>query len=60
MNRISATMALFICRCGLFAEQPFCDGSHRATEDEAEDVVYRYEAVGEGHRMVKALEFRGG
>lgn len=53
-------MALFICRCGLFAEQPFCDGSHRATEDEAEDVVYRYEAVGEGHRMVKALEFRGG
>lgn len=34
---------LFICRCGLSSEQPLCDGSHRATEDEGDGVVYRYD-----------------
>lgn len=46
---------LFICQCGLSSERPLCDGSHRATEDEDEGVVYRYDE-GDGRRIVEGLE----
>jgi CDGSH-type Zn-finger protein len=43
---------LYVCRCGLSAKQPLCDGSHRRTEDETDGVVYRYDPDGNDERRV--------
>lgn len=33
----------WICMCGLGKNKPFCDGSHKQTQDEISGKLYRYE-----------------
>jgi CDGSH-type Zn-finger protein len=33
---------IYVCQCGLSDSKPLCDGSHNATTDEEDGVVYKY------------------
>ncbi len=33
-----------VCQCGLSDDYPFCDGTHRQTHDEADELLYQYDA----------------
>ncbi|EMA63917.1 CDGSH iron-sulfur domain-containing protein [Halorubrum lipolyticum] len=33
---------IYVCQCGLSDSEPLCDGSHNATTDEVDGVVYKY------------------
>lgn len=47
-----------VCLCGLAQSYPFCDGSHRAAEDEEDGVRYKYEndeASGERREIAEII-----
>ena len=51
---------IYVCACGLSDTKPLCDGSHNATTDEADGVVYKYEgddSDGE-RREIDAIEYK--
>ena len=44
-----------VCQCGLSNEFPFCDGSHRQVEDEANGVCYTYDEDGTRRRVERVV-----
>ena len=61
-NDVGDDGKIFVCRCGLTDDPPFCDGSHNRTHDEEEGVVYRYEGDDDENerRIVEGFEFADG
>lgn len=44
-----------ICGCGLSANLPFCDGTHRITESEEPDKLDWYDDAGERHVAIDSF-----
>ena len=53
---------IYVCECGLSDSKPLCDGSHNATADESDGVVYEYadDADGERRQVVDIVYAEGG
>jgi CDGSH-type Zn-finger protein len=41
----------WFCKCGLSRNQPYCDGSHKATKDEDPGKLYWYDDAGARHEV---------
>ena len=41
----------WFCRCGLYMNQPYCDGSHKLAKGERSGKLYWYDEIGERHEV---------
>jgi CDGSH iron-sulfur domain-containing protein 3 len=46
----------WICACGLSGNLPYCDGTHKVTEDEAPGKLYWYDEDAERHETPDAFQ----
>lgn len=46
----------WFCQCGLSRNQPYCDGSHKMTNEEHPNKLYWYDAEGKRHEVTEKLD----